>query len=195
MLKELTGLANPLKWKLVGVLVAALILTNTINWFTTSRIYYNKGVNVSKVAIADYQRQIAELQVKVNKATGVMTTKVITQYKDRVKYVDRVVTKNGETIVKYVPVPRDPQGNEIMVPAGWVYAHNQAALGKAIDPAKARDATPTAVSYNVALQIIAENYGAYQRLVAKDEAWQTWYKGLQQVYENYKNTEIKTNAK
>lgn len=195
MLKEITGLANPLKWKLVGLLLAALVLTNSINWFVTSRIYYAKGENVSKVVIERYKGKVAELQLEVNKATGKVTTQVITQYRDRIKYVDRVVTKNGETIVKYVPVPRDGNGQEIMVPAGWVYAHNMAAEGKEIDPAKAADATPTAVSYNVALQIIADNYGAYQRLVAKDKAWQTWYKGLQQVYENYKNTEIKTDDK
>lgn len=195
LFKLFGGLANPLKLKLVGILAAALVLTNAINWFVTSKIYYAKGVNVSKVAIAEYEKKVVELQHKVDVATNTVKEKVVTIYKDRVQYVDRVVTKNGQTIVKYVSVPTDVNGQEVMVPAGWVYAHNQAALGKEIDPTKAADATPTKVSFRTALAIIAENYGTYQKLIAKDKAWQTYYAGLQQVYLNYKNTEIKTNDK
>lgn len=190
-----TSLANPLKLKIVGILMAALVLTNAINWFVTSKIYYAKGENVSKLVIKDYEKKLLELGIKVKDGVITVERQVVTQYRDRIKYIDRIVTKNGETIVKYVPVPRDSNGQEIKVPAGWVYAHNQAAEGKEIDPAKAADATPTTVSYNVALQLIAENYAAYHRLAAQLKGWQDYYKGLQQVYENYKNTEIKPDAK
>lgn len=189
------GLTNPLKLRLVGILAAALLLTNAINWFVTSRIYYSKGENTAKVALANYQTQVAQLQLKVNKGTDKVKTQVITQYRDRVQVVDKIVYKNGQTITKYVSVPTDINGQEVMVPAGWVYAHNQAALGLDIDPVKAQDATPTKVSFRTALDIIAENYGTYAKLVAKDKAWQTYYKGLQQVYDNYKNTEIKLDEK
>ncbi len=190
-----TSLANPMKWKIVGLLLAAIVLTNSINWFTTSRIYYAKGKTISKLAIADYEKKLVELGIHVRDGVIKVDKQVVTIYRDRVQYVDRVVTKNGETIIKYVPVPRDKDGKEIMVPKGWIYAHNQAAEGKIIDPALARDATPTGVSYAVALQIIADNYGTYQKLVAQVEGWQNYYKGLQQVYENYKNTEIKPDVK
>jgi hypothetical protein len=195
LFKVFGGLASPLKLKLVGLLAAALLLTNAINWFVTSRIYYAKGENTAKVELANYQRKVTELQLKVNNAAGVVKTQVITKYVDRVQTVDKIVYKNGETITKYVSVPTDVNGQEVMVPAGWVYAHNQAALGLPIDPVKAQDAIPTKVSFRTALTIIAENYGTYQKLVAKDKAWQEYYKGLQQVYENYKNTEIKLDAK
>lgn len=195
LFKLFGGLANPLKLKLVGLLAAALLLTNGINWFVTSRIYYSKGVNVAAVQIERYQRKVAELQTKVNHATDTVKEKVVVQYRDRVQYVDRVVTKNGQTIIKYVAQPVDVNGQAVKVPAGWVYAHNQAALGLEIDPTKAQDMTPTTVTFAQALEIISSNYGEFQKLVAQVKGWQNYYTGLQQVYANYKNTEIKTNDK
>jgi hypothetical protein len=195
LFKLFGGLANPLKLKLVGLLAAALVLTNAINFFVTKTVYYNKGVNVSKVAIATYETEVAKLQHKVDVASGIVKDKVITVYKDRVQYVDRVVTKNGQTIIRYVAQPVDVNGQPVQIPAGWAYAHNQAALGLEIDPTKAQDMTPTTVTFSQALVIISENYGTYQKLVAQVKGWQTYYTGLQQVYLDYKNTEIKTNDK
>lgn len=188
------GLANPLKFQIVGLLLAALLLTNGINWFVTSRIYYAKGVNVSKVAVEKYQKQVLDLQLKVNKASGEVATKVVTQYRDRIIQNDKIVYKNGQVITKYVPNPTDPTGKMINVPAGWVYAHDQAAKGLEIDPAKASVTTPTTVTYSQALQIVSENYGTFYNLVAQVKGWQNYYAGLQQVYVNYKKTEIKTNG-
>jgi hypothetical protein len=195
LFKLFGGLANPLKWKLIGLLAGALLLTNAVNFFVTKTVYYNKGVNTAKVALADYQTQVARLQIEVNKATGKVATQVITRYVTRIKYVDRIVKGNTEVITKYVAQPVDVNNQPVKVPMGWVYAHNQAAKGLPIDPTKAADTTPTKVTFAEALAIISENYGAFHKMAAQLTGWQDYYKGLQQVYENYKNTELKLNDK
>lgn len=87
------------------------------------------------------------------------TTKVVTQYVDRVQ----VVRERGDTIIKEVPVHVTPTADAACtVPAGFVQFHDAAAAG--VTPAGAAD-DPDAPAPGVTLSAIAEttaaNYSQY----------------------------------
>jgi len=114
---------------------------------------YNKGENVSRVAISQYEGKIQKLNADLAKAQGKVDVRVVTQYKDRVEYIDHVVYKNRDVIHTVVP-------EQFTLSKGWIYAYNQSVRGAVVDPKLASDAAPSTVSEMRALaDTIAPNNG------------------------------------
>ncbi|NIJ70588.1 hypothetical protein [Xanthomonas sp. 60] len=99
------------------------------------------------VATAEAERDAAVRAAQTERST----TRVVTQYVDRVQ----VVRERGATIVKEVPVYVTPTADAACaVPAGFVRLYNAAAQGIALDHASAGD--PDAPAAGVTLSAVAD---------------------------------------
>lgn len=147
----------------VGIAIIALLAS-------ISAISYNKGLNVSKLEIAEYQTKIQQLNAKKQEKQIVVNEKVIVEYKDRIKYIDKVVYTNRD-VVKNVVV------EQFNLSKGWIYSYNQSVKGLQIDPEKAKDSTPSTTSEMLALaDTILPNNGICLANQAKLEKLQEWIK-------------------
>jgi hypothetical protein len=140
------------KFRVQLIMAGAAVAVLAVAFGATYHIAYNKGLNVSKVAIERYQGQVSDLRDKLTKAQGKVTTQIQTEYMDRVVYRDRIIYRNEGTIITQVP-------EQYTLSRGWVYAHDQSARNALIDPALAADATPSTTTDKIALQLVADNYG------------------------------------
>ncbi len=167
----LTTLAGA-KYKIIaGVAVAAALA------FAGGMLYntgLSKGKSQAALAISEYQRKISELQNKVTEAEGKVTERVVTEYVDRVITRDRIVYKNKEIIVEKVP-------ETFLLTKGWVYAHNQSALGNPIDPALAENSEESSISDRDGLEVIANNNAICLANTEQLEALQTWVKEIKEA--------------
>lgn len=142
----------------------------------------DRGKNISKVEIQRYQTEKQKLIAERNAAQAKIDIRYVTEYKDRVQYVDRVVTKTRTVVEQSVP-------EQFTLSRGWIYAYNQSILGLDVDPAKASDATPSTTSEMRALaDTIVPNNGIYLSTKAQLEALQAWIRAT-----NEKAHEINSN--
>lgn len=128
----------------------------------------DRGKNISKVEIAKYEGKIKTLEAERNAAQAKIDVRYVTQYKDRIQYVDRVVTKTRTVVEQSVP-------EQFTLSKGWIYAYNQSVRGLDVDPAKASDATPSTVTEMRALaDTIVPNNGVFLSNKAQLESLQDW---------------------
>jgi len=132
---------------------------------------YAGDKHVRRLWATDKLAQEAALQAAQRRAAEV-TTRVVTQYVDRVQ----VVQAKARTIVKEVPIYVPPKADAAcVVPVGFVRLHNaavdQVPLPGSTSPA---DAVPSGVALSTVAETVAENYGSYAAVVAQLKAWQDW---------------------
>lgn len=142
------GIAS-IKWWLIGGLMLLIILA-----IGASAIYYvayNKGENKADVEITDYQRKIQELNNRELQKEIQVRDRVIKEYHTKEIIRTRVQVVNQGVIRDRVP-------EQYRLSRGWVYAHDQSAQGKVIDPSRASNPTPSETSDKGALQVIDVNY-------------------------------------
>lgn len=145
-------------WKyIIAVLVFAGIVGGS----------YYKGrtdVEAKYEAIREQDRKrIAELE---NKQTEV-TTKVVTEYVDRVKTV-----KQKEYV--YVEQAKNGVPQQSIMSTGWVYLHDSSARGKDADATRASDAAPSSIGDNQALAVVVTNYSRCIQQAHQLESLQNW---------------------
>lgn len=132
----------------IGAIIVALLAI-------TGAAYYagnTNGVNQSKLAISEYQRQVAELRVNLQDRQAIITGKTITEYVDRTKFVDRVVVETKEVVREVVP-------EQYNLSNGWIYSYNASVNGITPDRKLASDANPSPFTDRNALNVIASNNG------------------------------------
>jgi hypothetical protein len=163
-----------LSWKIklsVFALIVAAILAMGAATYT---IAYQKGLNLSKIEIANYEKEKAELQSRLDQAQGKIDVVSVIKYKDRIKTVDNIIYKNKDVIVEVLK----PQ---FELSKGWVYAYNQSVLGTSLDAKKAADTEASKVTDVEALantilpnigicQANAEQLGSLQKWIRDTEA-------------------------
>lgn len=165
------------KFKMQLIAGAAVLVALVIAVGAAHQIGYNKGLNVSEVEINRYKGAVAILAERLVKEQGKVTTKIQTEYLDRVVERQRIVYVNRDVIVDRVP-------EQFVLSQGWVYAHDQAALGREIDPDIAANAFPSDFSDRTVLQLVADNYGKVCLANADQlESLQTWIRGQQKANE------------
>lgn len=163
-----------------GVLLALLIGSNV----ATAFVFYNKGLNVSKVQIQKYEKNIALLQAKVNKAQGEVNTRVVTQYLTNTNTIERIVYRNNDVIGNDTATrPDSINGTDNTLPVGAVYSHNQSAKGELIDPVKAGDATRSGIGDKPLLSVVGVNYGMYHQCVNQLTSLQKWVADTKSAHE------------
>ena len=124
------------------------------------------------LAIAETEREIAELKAK----QGEVTIKTITKYVDRIK----VVKEKGEEVIKYVDkyitVKEDAK---YPLPNNFVELHDAAAKNVVPDAARAADETPSRVKLSTATRTIAGNYNTCNEVREQLISLQDWIRQQQ----------------
>jgi hypothetical protein len=170
-------LSKVAQYKTQLIVAGAVLAALAIAIGSTYYIAYNKGLNVSKVEIAQYQGKVEKLGRDLVTAQGKVNTVIQTQYLDRVVERERIVYRNRDVIVTQVP-------EQYILSQGWVYAHDQAALGRTIDPTIAANAMPSGVTDRSALNLVADNYGTVCRANTDQlTALQSWIRQQKEANE------------
>lgn len=111
--------------------------------------------------------KLAEAEARAER----VTTKVVTEYVDRV----RVVREKAKTIVKEVPVYVTPEADAAcVVPRGFVRVHDGAARNEVPGPAADSDDAASGVALSTVAEVTAENYGTYHEVAEQLKALQKW---------------------
>ncbi len=156
------------KLKLIAGLLGLALLVGI--FFAGHQIGYTKGEAISAVEIAQYEKDLQALNSKLATAQGKIDVRTITKYRDRVEYVDRVITKTRTVVEQSVP-------EQFTLSKGWVYAYNSSIRGTAPDPALASNPEPSTVSEMRALAgTIVPNNGICLTNSARLDALQNWVK-------------------
>lgn len=155
-----------MNWRLVGVVMLLAITAFGAYKYTDTQWelkYANQQLEVTKLEV-----KLKDLEVKAAN----VTTKVITQYVDKVKEVQ----VKGDTIVKEVPVyVTEKSDDSCTIPTGFVLIHNAAAENSSL-PRTTGDVNEKAsgvVLSDVAVAIGA-NYTEYHKVAAQLESLQNW---------------------
>ncbi len=114
----------------------------------------------------------AEALAKVQVSAAQVTTKVVTQYVDRVK----VVHDKAAAIVKKVPVYVTAKADAACtVPAGFVRVHDAAAQGTELpDAATGADEAPSGVALSTIAGTVAGNYGLCRETAQQLSSLEDW---------------------
>lgn len=169
--KALTGKA---KLGLVALVLAILVaIVGSTAYFS-----YQRGLGVSALEIQKYQTESKKLQKKLAQAQTKVDVRVVTEYKDRIAYVDRVVYKTRDVIRDNVP-------EQFTLSRGWIYAYNQSVLGLEPDPEKAANKEPSTVSEMRALaDTIAPNNGICIANKVRLDSLQQWVRETNETRNN-----------
>lgn len=163
---------------IIGVILAILLAIIG----STAYVSYNKGLNVSKVEISQYETKVQTLNAKLATAQGRVDTKVVTEYVDRKAYIDRVVYKTRTVVQSSVP-------EQFTFSKGWVYAYNQSVRGLELDPVLASDKTASSISDMRALaDTIAPNNGICLANKQKADSLQQWIRETNETRDQINNS-------
>ncbi len=166
------------KWKAKLIAGVAILVALAIAIYAAHYVGYQKGKNISAVAITRYEKEAGELRTKIVQARAVVNERIVTEYVTQVVYRDRVNYINRD-IVQRVIVDRPI---EQTVSKGWIYAHNQFALGLPIDPTLAADKTVSGVLDRRILDKVADNYRIGQNGINLAEAFQKYHRETEAAY-------------
>ena len=145
--------------RLLVIAVAAATLALASYHLGASRVQAKWDAEKSHAAIATAQTEAAQAQA---------TTRVVTQYVDRVK----TVRERGQQIVKEVPVYVQTSPDVPDLPGGFRVLHDAAARGELPEPAGVADARP--VSAQDVAATVAGNYGTCHETAGQLTALQDW---------------------
>lgn len=136
------------------------------------------GVASADESAQQAQREQLRQAFEQGQALGTVRDRVVTQYVDRVKVVEKV----GQTIVKEIPVYVTAEADRACtVPAGFVRVHDAAAAGvPPPEPAGPADAAPAGIALSAVTGTVAENYtscrATRERLISLQEYLQEYEK-------------------
>jgi hypothetical protein len=141
-------------------------------------IYWTGHEAGAKSVQVKWDAERLKQQDAARKETG-RTASVATQVE--VKYVDRIrtVVKQGQGVVREVPVYVSPSANaHCTVPVGFVLLHDAAASGAPAGTAGNLDAPAPGVALTDVANAVTENYGSCQILAEQVKGWQEFYTQL-----------------
>lgn len=159
------------------MVAGAALAVLAIAFGATYNIAYNKGLNVSEVKISEYEGKVQKLNADLLTAQATVTTKIQTEYLDRVVERERIVYRNREVIITQVP-------EQYILSQGWVDAHDATVRNEELEPEIAANAFPSGYTDREVLQVIARNYGEVCRANADQlTALQAWITEQRKVNE------------
>ena len=136
---------------------------------------YVKGKNTAKEIIAKFKMEYEQVILEIEKNQIKVDTKVVTQYRERVVYVEKNNEKTQQVIQNI--------GGDVDLSNGWVHTHDASARGDVPDSTQGTDGASSGVKANQALGTIADNYTEYSKISKQLVALQDW------VTETQKNVE------
>ena len=158
LIGNMIGTVIPAPYRiLAGVLLVATVLGGTYAYaYHRAKTITAAGyeLKIAKFAADKQQlsKDLADERSLVRENTVIhYLYKIQEVEKKRVVYVDRAI--------KDVP-------SQNQLSNGWIYLHDQAALGIPVDDTKVKDPTPSGIMDNQALAVVTDNYSTCH---AKDE--------------------------
>lgn len=136
------------RWVALAAFLAAVAGASLYRGYQWGKSDGDAEVRAIKAALAEAQAEEAIHAAQLAQGQAEVTTKVITEYVDRVK----VIREKGETITKLVPV----YVPLLELPGSWRVLHDAAATGQVPDPARTADAPGT--DTQVLAATVSDNY-------------------------------------
>ena len=133
------------------------------------------GYYRGKALLFDYQAKQAVEAVKVVVKQGAVTDKIVTKYRDRVRWVREPAQVITKEIPVYVPASADP-----VLPRGWGMLHDAAAAGTVPQAAAGADVSAPDVAASQALRSVVANYTTCHETELQLVTLQAW---VQMQYE------------
>lgn len=140
---------------------------------------WSQGANSERARQKEVEHERLRLAFDQGKALGSVRDRVVTEYVDRVKVVERV----GQAIVKEIPVYVSAEADRACsVPAGFVRVHDAAAAGvPPPGPAGAADAAPAGIALSAVAGTVADNYTSCRATREQLISLQQYMQGYQQL--------------
>jgi hypothetical protein len=155
--------------KIISFLVAiGILIGGCIYLYNSGK---NAGIGIANDRISAYEEKVQSLNAQLAQKEIIVRERVINNYHTRTIVRTKVEYKNQEVIRTVVP-------EQYKLSKGWVYAHDQSALGKEIDPALAANPDPSNVSDRTALVTIDENNNRANRVADRLEALQQYIREM-----------------
>jgi len=141
---------------------------------------YSSAINVAAVNEAKLQQQIADLSIKSDK----VTTKIETQYVDKIKYITQIKEK---VVTEYVPQFITPQAEiACTIPNGFIRLHNFGAEGIIPTPPIETDGAPSAIKLTDVTGVVTTNYYTCNEIRQQLISLQNWITQQQEIYDSTK---------
>jgi hypothetical protein len=156
-------------WKWLAAITAALAAV----WFV-----YHKGELHERGKWEALQAANNLYAAQVGQRRAEATTRVVTQYVDRV----RAVRGKSETITKEVPIyVNQNDDHRCIINNGFVRLHNAAATNELPSSTSGANEAPASVALSTVAETVAENYGTCHENAAQLEALQEWVRAQEVV--------------
>lgn len=141
-------------------------------------VYLYGGYGVQMYWKGEITRQKEEI-ARLEKQSGVVTEKVVIQYKEKVK----IVKEKGNVIIRKVPeyITRESDA-KCIIPNSFVVLHDSAAKNEIPDPARGVDETASGVKLSEVAKTVTLNYNSYHQLTEQLKALQDWVKQQEKIY-------------
>lgn len=124
----------------------------------------------------DYQTEQAKAAVAVVVKQGAASDRIVVKWRTRVEKVKGETEVIEKEVVRYVPARADP-----VLPLGWVFLHNAAALGTVPPPTARIDVAAPTIAASDALKGVVTNYGTCRETAEQLTALQEWVREQYQV--------------
>lgn len=135
---------------LAGILVVAALLGGIYLYA------YNRAETITsakyELKIAKYAADKQQLSKDLADEKSLVRENTIIRYLYKIQEIHDKTKDNHDIAIHEVP-PQNQMSN------GWIYAHDQTALGFKADETKSKDPTPSGIMDNVALATVIDNYG------------------------------------
>lgn len=130
---------------------------------------YTRGATAVQDRWDKRSAEQSSVVARVRQHQAEVTERVVTQYVDRVRVIERAADAVIREVPIYVPAQCDADGR---LPAGWRVLHDAAASGQPADPTRAADAQP--VAPDAAADTVARNYLTCRETAEQLTALQQW---------------------
>lgn len=163
----------PSSYKLIGF---AIIVA--ISFFYGLKI----GTDRSDVVIDGYVNQVNSLKNDLDKEQHNIKEKIVVEYKDRIR-----VVKEKEIVYRDLAINTVP--SQFNLSNGWIYLHDQSALGLDADRILSSDSISSNIKDNEALETVTYNYSICKKNEEQLLSLQKW------IIETKKQIEEENNKK
>lgn len=165
------NITNPYKYAAIGLAGVLVIGAATGGGYLAGIQNGNERVVAAEKAcekrVAKIKLDLRDAENRAQAASNQVNDRIVTEYVDRIRYVDRVR-------VEYVAQANTLVSAQNELSRGWVYLYNQSATGQPSDPTKVADPTPSGVTDARALETVVVNNSDATSCRAQLSALQTW---------------------
>lgn len=130
---------------------------------------YTRGATAVQDRWDKRSAEQSSVVARVRQHQAEVTERVVTQYVDRVRVIERAADAVIREVPVYVQDRCEPDGR---LPAGWRVLHDAAASGQPADAARVADAQP--VAPDAAAETVARNYLTCRETAEQLTALQQW---------------------